>query len=265
MSVKARVKSSGFEVKRHDALHLKAEVVRPQVFLRLLTGTQRFGGAERRLDGGGDAFGQVVLKVKDVVKLAGEPFRPDRPARCGLHQLHRDAQPCSCFLDRPFQNVAHAQFAPHIGQLHRAAPVGEAGCGSDHEKARDLSQGRNQLGANTIHEVVLPRYTGEVGEGQNGDRGNVGKLGPRLRLRLHRLRPSRKLISDPRHRRDGAWSENLAKGADLNGKVALFHGQPTPDVFQQLLLRDDPVRAVIEMYQNVKCTRTNRHELTIDP
>src|SRR5437879_7980172 len=88
------------------------------------------------LDRGHDAARDPVLQIEDVLHVAVVAVGPEMRRRSCLDELAGDAQPIAGPSDRAFQNVADAELARDVPDVHSPAFVDEAGIAGDHEQAR---------------------------------------------------------------------------------------------------------------------------------
>ena len=77
---------------------------------------------------------------KDVGEVAVITLGPNVVAGRGFDQLSSDTDAVAGFTQAAFEHVAHAQFAPDLANLDRAALVGEAGVTRDDEQRRIARQ-----------------------------------------------------------------------------------------------------------------------------
>jgi hypothetical protein len=67
-----------------------------------------------RLDGGGDATGNIVLHGEHVAQVPVVSLCPVVAAGRRVHELGGDAQPVAGPAHAALQDVAHAEFARHL-------------------------------------------------------------------------------------------------------------------------------------------------------
>jgi hypothetical protein len=165
--------------------------------------------------------------------------------------LREDPQPVARLLDRSFHHVAHAQFAAHLRKVHGPALVGETGGRGDDEEPRHPRKRRDDLRHDTVDEEIAPLSPGEIGEGKNGERGDLRHVRSGV-LRRFRPRPERQPIAHPGNRLDRLFAQRLPQARDLHRKIALLHDHAGPDMVQKLRLRHHPVGMSVEIGQHVE-------------
>ena len=116
----------------------------------------------------------LVLDGEHVLDFAVVAFRPQAVAGRSLDQLGGNAHPRAGLADAALEDVAHAQLAAHILDLHRPALVTEGRVSGDDDqflKARELG---DQVLGDPIGEVVLFGVATQVVERQDRKRGSMG-------------------------------------------------------------------------------------------
>lgn len=103
----------------------------------------------------------------------------------GVDELAGDAHAAAHLAHAAFQHVAHAEFAPDLLHIHRAALVGEARVPRDDEQPADARQAGDDVLDHAVGEIVLIGIAAQVDERQHGDGGAGGNAEARLRL-FHR-------------------------------------------------------------------------------
>src|SRR5712692_6944391 len=114
------------------------------------------------------------------------PLRPNFIICSRVHQLGRDAQLVDFLAHTAFQQVMHAQFAAHLLCLYGFAFVGEGRVAVDHKQARQARERGDYVIGHAVAEVFLLAIAAHVGEGQYGNRGNVGQCQSRTLRRGNR-------------------------------------------------------------------------------
>src|SRR6516164_3854916 len=132
------------------------------------------GSLQSWLDDTGDARSNLVLKMEHVLKRAVEVVSPEMGAVKGIDQLCGDAYPLPSFAHRAFEDIADAEFAPHLLHVDRLALVREGRVASDDEQRRITRQGSDDLLDHAVGEIFLLRVATQIGEGQYRDRRLVG-------------------------------------------------------------------------------------------
>ncbi len=75
----------------------------------------------------------------------------------------------------------------------------------------------------------------------------------------------RKAIAPPRHRGDRSRAEQFAQRADLRRDVVFFDYHAGPDQIEQFLFADEPLAALRQGQQQVKCPCAQRRRVTVHP
>ena len=87
-------------------------------------------------------LGDLVLHRENVGEIAVVALGPDMIAGLGLDQLRGDPDAVAGFAHAAFEHIAHAQFAPDLLHIDRAALVGEARIAGDDEQRADSATAR---------------------------------------------------------------------------------------------------------------------------
>ena len=151
----------------------KHEIVRLEHFGRRPAEADLLGLGELHRHGANDLLGDLVLEGEDVADLAVVALGPEVIAGGRVHELRRDAHAVARTLHAALQDVAHAEVAAHLADLHRPALVGEDRVARDDEEPGHLREPGDQVLGDTVAEVVLRRVLAQVREGQHGDRRPV--------------------------------------------------------------------------------------------
>jgi len=159
------------------------EIPRVQIARRLVADAEILGDIDLRFDRGDDRAGDLVLDGEHVVELAFILGGPDLIAGCGIGELCSDANPLATLADAAFEHVAHAEFLGDLLDVNGPALVGEGGIAGDHEEPPHLRQGRENILADAVAEILLLGIVAHVLECEHGDRRAV-RYGQQRRLRL---------------------------------------------------------------------------------
>src|SRR5208282_2311958 len=101
---------------------------------RLARGALAFAALYRRQDRGGGAGGDLVLHRKNIGEVAVIALGPEMPAGRRLDQLRGHPHSIAGLAHAAFKHVAHAQLAPDLFHVDRAALEGEARVARDDEQ-----------------------------------------------------------------------------------------------------------------------------------
>src|SRR3546814_91988 len=105
--------------------------------VRLLAGgAQALLGVEVGLHRGHDVLGDVVLDGENVLQLAVVLLGPDVLAGLGVDELNGDAQVPARRPHAALEDVAHAEIAGDLPDVHGLALVDETRIAGDHEEPR---------------------------------------------------------------------------------------------------------------------------------
>src|SRR5260370_30746665 len=91
----------------------QVKVVRSQAAGRLAFGAFDFRKLQLRCDRSDDACRDAVLKIKNVLKRAVEPVRPEMRTAGGVDELAVDTNALASLSHATFQDLADTQVAPH--------------------------------------------------------------------------------------------------------------------------------------------------------
>src|SRR3954453_2116037 len=80
----------------------------------------------------------LVLKRKDVIESTVKAVGPNMMPRLSVDELPCQANAIVCFSYRPFEHVAHPEFAPYLAHLSGPVSVCKAGIPRDDEKSTYL-------------------------------------------------------------------------------------------------------------------------------
>ena len=131
-----------------------------------------------RHDGGGDAVGDLVLYVEDVLQLAVEALGPDVVVGVGVDELRRDPQAVAGLSHAAFQDVAGPQLPGDLADPGVLVFEREAGVAGHHGKRAPVRQSGDDVLGQAVGEVLLLGVAAHVLERQDSDRR------PRQELRL---------------------------------------------------------------------------------
>src|SRR5262249_40654422 len=116
----------------------------------------------------------LVLQLKDILNSTFETIRPKVYTRRGIDKLPRNADPIGRFSDTAFEQVAHAQFAAHLLNVHGPALVREARIAGDHKQPAETRQSGSDFLNHPIGKVFLLWIAAHVLEWQNSNRRPIG-------------------------------------------------------------------------------------------
>ena len=147
------------------------------------------GAPHLRLDRADNLLRHPILEIEQVFDLALEAIRPDMRHRRGIDELRGDANARAHPANAAFEHIAHAELAADLLHVDRAALVGEGRVARDDEQMPVAGQPGDDVLDHPVGEELLLGIRAHVLEGQDRDRGPVGKgesrPGRRLCLRLH--------------------------------------------------------------------------------
>src|SRR6266571_6340334 len=106
-----------------------------------------------------------------------------------LDELAADADSIPRLPHGALKHIADAEFAPDLLYIHSAALVGKARIAGDDEQPFDAREASDNLLDDAVGEIVLLGIAAHIGEGQDGDRGLVGKRERRWRYRCRSGQP----------------------------------------------------------------------------
>src|SRR5262249_39219837 len=92
----------------------------------------------------------------------------------GVNELTANPDPASCFADTTFEDVAHAQLAADLLNVHGPPLVRKAGIACDDEETAKARQSRNNFLDHAISKILLLAVATQVVKWQNGDRWLAG-------------------------------------------------------------------------------------------
>src|SRR5215831_5671120 len=92
------------------------------------------------LDRAGNAPGDLVLEGKDIGQFAIVAIRPQVVTGRRLDQLCGDAETIGGLPHAAFEQVAHAELAPHFAYVHSRTLVSKGGAARDHNKCMVVRQ-----------------------------------------------------------------------------------------------------------------------------
>ena len=118
----------------------------------------------------GDARHRLDLQFAELAAVALETVGPDMRAGLGRDQLGVDRDRLADTAHAAFDDVAHAEFAPHLLGADRLALVGQCGGVGDDETVGEIREVGGQVVAQAVGEIVLFEVAAQVCERQNDDR-----------------------------------------------------------------------------------------------
>ena len=151
-----------------------AEVIGLHV-LRRLSLRQLAGGelAEQGLDDAGD---DLVLHGEDIGQIAVEALGPEMAAALArIDQLGVDADAGGGAARAALEDIAHAEIAGDLADIHGLVLEREAGVAGDDEEAGRLRELGDEILGQAVGEELLLGVGAEIREGEHGDRGLGGQ------------------------------------------------------------------------------------------
>src|SRR5205085_7444142 len=110
-----------------------------------------------------------------IFQRAVETVGPEMRAGFGLDQLRGDAHPATALAHRPFEEVAHAEFATHPLYVYALALVRKTRIAGDDEQRANAAERGDDLLDHAVGEIFLLRVTAHILERQYRDRRLVGQ------------------------------------------------------------------------------------------
>ena len=130
-----------------------------------------FGYPNPSSKGPDDVLGNFVLNGEEILEIAVVAFGPDMVAGRGLDELGGDPDALAGLAHAAFDDIAHPQFPPNFGDVHRLPLEHERGVARDNEQATAAAQLGDDVLGDAIGEILLLGIARHVGEWQHGDRG----------------------------------------------------------------------------------------------
>ena len=119
----------------------------------------------------------LALQREDVGELALVAVRPQGPVARGIDQLRGDAHAPAGEQGRALDHRVHAQLARDLRQRPIAALEAHGRCARDHAQRSDLRQVGDERIGHAVHEELLARIPGAVGERQHDERADAAAQG----------------------------------------------------------------------------------------
>ena len=162
--------------RRHVRHGAQIEVVGVETFGTLAPRALDLGPLQTRLDDADDCS-RVILSCRSNTSSSAPSYRSAQrcaPVSASIN-CAGDAQAVARLAHAPFQNIAHAEFAPDLPDIDGLALVGEARIAGDHEQPFDPRQAGDDVLDHAVGEIFLLRIAAHVLERQHRDRGLVGQ------------------------------------------------------------------------------------------
>src|SRR5262249_9021227 len=144
----------------------QVEIVGREIFSRALARTTNLGALQSRLDNGGYAPSDLVLKIEHIFERPLQAGRPEMPSGRCINYRRGDTDPTASFAHRAFEHVAHTQLATDLFHINGLPLVRKTRIAGDHEEPADAGECRYNLFDHAVGEVVLLRVATHVGEGR---------------------------------------------------------------------------------------------------
>ena len=128
-------------------------VVGREVAGRVVLDAGDLGVLQLRVDGRGDAGGDLVLEAEHVLGRAVIALLPDHPVGDRMHQVDADAQLRTGAPHGAGQQVAHAQLGGDLGRVTVMRPVAQGGAVGDHKQRPVQRQRGNHLLGQAVAKV----------------------------------------------------------------------------------------------------------------
>src|SRR5229473_4547520 len=119
--------------------------------------------------------------------------RPEMCSRFSIDKLTRDANATPGLADATFKYVAHTKLAANLLHVHGPAFVSKTRIACDHKQPTKERQRHRDVLHDAIGEILMLRIRAQIGEGEDGDRGFIGK-------RERGFRQFRRIVGDIRTR-----------------------------------------------------------------
>src|ERR1700722_14923080 len=251
-----------------------------QAIGRFAPGMEVLRRVELRFDGGYDGFGNLVLYREQIGKAAVIALRPDVAAGGSVVELHGDTHAVAGLAHAAFDHIANAEVSGDLLHMDGLAFVDERRVPRDHEEPAQFGERGNDILADTVGKILLLRIAAHVGKGKYGDGGPVGQRQARprrlvdfirwidgrlaaVRLRSHGADKAEALARD---RTDellalAAVSDRLTRGVNAAGQRRFRHDSTAPDRSDEVVLTDDMVAVLHQIYQQIEYLGLDRYRL----
>ena len=238
---------------RYERQCPEKQVVGIEVVGPLAPCTLDFSFAQGWLDGADDAHCQFVLECEDVAQRTIVTVGPDIRRSCGVDVLPRDTHMVAGPAYAALQYVSNPQLPADGFRVDRLGLVIECRIAGDDEQPFDPGQSRDNLLDDPVCEILLRSVRAQVVERQHGNRRPVSRSWRRLRSLSVSDVPD-EADTFPGDGADQALlgaviADRPSRGVDPAGQGRVRHDPTAPDGGDRVVLGDDPVPVVDQVYQ----------------
>jgi hypothetical protein len=180
-------------------------IIGRQTNRRLAQRLREFGFLDPPDQSRDDCLCDLVLYREDVIESAVVAFCPQVNSALGLNELSGDAHAVAGPAHAAFDQIGHAELAPHLGKSGRFAAKGERRVAGDHEQGSEARQPGDDVLGNAVTEGLL-RLAAQIVERQDRDGRLVGQAQRCVsRVARRHLGPA----PDPHRARTGVFKYNI--------------------------------------------------------